>query len=90
MTQTEIVRGHRGSRRLALAGVAGVAVTVVAAVVLGAAMFILFMVALIRLVDVYLPVGPIGRRVWIVDAGASAILLALGTFLWRKRRPKSA
>lgn len=57
---------------------------------LGAAMFILFMIALVRLVDVYLPVQPIGRRVWIVDAGASAILLVLGTFLWRKRRPKSA
>ena len=58
--------------------------------VLGAAMFILLMVSLIRLVDVYLPVGPVGRRVWIVDAGASAILLALGMFLWRKRRPKGA
>lgn len=56
--------------------------------VLGAAMFILFVVALVRLVDVYLPVDPVGRRVWIVDAGASAILLALGTFLWGKRRPK--
>lgn len=57
---------------------------------LGAAMFVLFMIALVRLVDVYLPVHPIGRRVWIVDAGASAILLAAGVFLWRKRRPKSA
>lgn len=58
--------------------------------VLGTALFILFMIALVRLVVVYLPVHPVGRRVWIVDAGASAILLALGTFLWRKRRPKSA
>lgn len=58
--------------------------------VLGAAMFTLFIVALIRLVDVYLPVDPVGRRVWIVDAGASAILLILGTFLWRKRHPKGA
>lgn len=58
--------------------------------VLGAAMFILFMIALVRLVDVYLPVDPIGRRVWITDAGAAAILLGLGMFLWRKRRPKSA
>ncbi len=58
--------------------------------VLGAAMFILFMIALIRLVEVYLPIDPIGRRVWITEAGAAAILLVLGMFLWRKRRPKGA
>lgn len=58
--------------------------------VLGAALGILLVIALVRLLDVYLPFHPHGRRVWVVDAGASAIFLALGTFLWRKRRPRGA
>ncbi len=62
----------------------------VVAGVLGTAMFILLVIALVRLCDVYLPFHPIGRRVWVVDAGASAIFLLAGTFLWRKRRPKGA
>ena len=58
--------------------------------VLGVAMFILFVIALIRLLDVYLPFHPVGRRVWVVDMAAAAIFLLAGTFLWRKRRPKGA
>lgn len=58
--------------------------------VLGSAMLILFVIAMVRLVIVYLPIDPLGRRVWITEAGAAAILLGLGMFLWRKRRPKSA
>ena len=58
--------------------------------VLGAAMLILFVISLVRVVVVYLPLHPYGRRVWIADAAAAAILLATGTFLWRKRRPTGA
>lgn len=58
--------------------------------VLGAALLVLTVIALVRLVDVYLPIHPIGRRVWVVDAGASAIFLAIGMLAWRRRRPRSA
>lgn len=57
---------------------------------LGAAFLFLLVVAGIRLLDVYLPFHPVGRRVWVVDAAASAIFLGAGAFLWRKRRPKDA
>ncbi len=58
--------------------------------VLGAALGLLLVIALVRLLDVYLPFHPVGRRVWVVDAGASAIFLAGGAFMWRRRRPRSA
>ena len=58
--------------------------------VLGAALGILIVIGLIRLLDVYLPFHPIGRRVWVVDAAGSAIFLIGGAFFWRRRRPRSA
>lgn len=58
--------------------------------VLGSALGILLVIALVRLLDVYLPFHPVGRRVWVVDAGASAIFLAGGAFMWRRRRPRRA
>jgi hypothetical protein len=57
--------------------------------VLGAALLFLLVLGLTRVLDVYLPFHPIGRRVWVVDAGAAAIFLGSGAFLWRRRRPKS-
>lgn len=57
--------------------------------VLGAAAFLLFVIGLVRLLDVYLPWHPLARRVWTVDAGAAAIFLGAGAFLWRKRRPRA-
>lgn len=56
--------------------------------VLGAALAVLVTIAVVRVLDVYLPFHPIGRRVWVVDAGASAIFLAVGAFMWRRRRPR--
>jgi len=57
--------------------------------VLGASAFFLLILAGVRVLDVYLPFHPLGRRVWVVDGAASAIFLASGAFLWRKRRPKT-
>ncbi|HWE54611.1 MAG TPA: hypothetical protein VG435_03820 [Acidimicrobiales bacterium] len=57
--------------------------------VLGAALAVLLIIAVVRLLDVYLPFHPVGRRVWVVDAAASAIFLGLGAFLWRRRRPRT-
>jgi hypothetical protein len=58
--------------------------------VLASALLVLLVIGVVRVLDVYLPFHPLGRRVWAVDAGASAIFLAVGTFLWRKRRAKGA
>jgi hypothetical protein len=58
----------------------------VAAVLAIMALFVL-VIALIRLLDSYLPVQPESRRVWIVYGIVAAIFLGAGTFLWRKRLP---
>lgn len=69
----------RGARGVVFGFVAGT---------LGAAMFLLFVIGLVRLLDVYLPWHPLARRVWTVDAGAAAIFLGAGALAWRKRRPR--
>lgn len=58
--------------------------------VLGAGLGILVVIALVRLLDVYLPFHPLGRRVWVVDGAASAIFLVVGVFTWRRRRARRA
>lgn len=55
--------------------------------VLAAALLFLLILVVVRICDVYLPFHPLGRRVWVTYAGASAIFLLAGAFLWRKRRP---
>ncbi len=57
--------------------------------VLGALAVFLLVVALVRLLDVYLPFQPHSRRVWTVDIAVAAIFLGSGAFLWRKRRATS-
>ena len=56
--------------------------------VLGSVAFVLFVIGMVRLLDLYLPWHPLARRVWTVDAGAAAIFLGAGAFAWRKRRPR--
>jgi hypothetical protein len=41
---------------------------------------------LVRMLYVYLPIHPIGRRVWVSDAIVAAIFLGSGSFLWWLRR----
>jgi hypothetical protein len=55
---------------------------------LGAMAAVLAVIGGVRLLDVYLPLHPLERRVWVVDAAASAIFLGGGAFLWSKRRAK--
>lgn len=55
---------------------------------LGAVAFVLFVIGIVRLLDVYMPWHPLARRVWTVDAGAAAIFLGVGALAWRKRRPR--
>src|SRR5579872_4228977 len=52
--------------------------------VLGAVAFVLLVIGLVRLLDVYVPWHPLARRVWTVDAGAAAIFLGAGALAWRK------
>jgi hypothetical protein len=58
------------------------------AAIVGVVALFLLVLAIIRILDVYLPFQPMGRRVWIVDAAVAAIFLVGGAFLWRMRRPK--
>ena len=55
---------------------------------LGSVAFVLLVIGLVRVLDVYMPWHPLARRVWTVDAGAAAIFLATGALAWRKRRPR--
>jgi hypothetical protein len=43
-------------------------------------------IILTRLLYVYLPIHPLGRRVWVSDAIVTAIFLGSGSFLWWLRR----
>src|ERR1700678_2144882 len=69
---------------------ARVAVFGLVAGVLGSVAVFLVVLGAVRALDVYWPFHPRSSRVWVVDAGAAAIFLGSGTFLWRKRRPKSS
>lgn len=66
--------------RLARAVVFGLVVAVMAVVAL-----VLLTIALVRLIDVYLPLHPEARRVWVAYLGLGAIFLLVGAFLWSKR-----
>ena len=60
----------------------------VVAGVLAAIALILTVVAVVRLLIVYLPIHPLSRRVWVAEAIGAAIFLGVGAFLWRRRRPR--
>jgi hypothetical protein len=57
----------------------------IVAALLGLLAFLFFVVALIRVLEAYLPIHPLARRVWVVDAIVAAIFIGSGAFLWRKR-----
>lgn len=69
----------KGARAVVFGLVAGI---------LGLVLLSVLVLAVIRVLDVYLPIHPVPRRVWIVDAAAAAIFLVSGAFLWRKRQRK--
>jgi hypothetical protein len=56
------------------------------------AMVAFFMLAqgLLRILYVYVPIHPLARRVWVVDAIVAAIFLASGAFLWLKKEPRAS
>jgi hypothetical protein len=49
------------------------------------AVAILFVIALVRIIDVYLPIHPHDRAVWITYAGLGAIFVLAGAFSMRRR-----
>ena len=60
------------------------------AAVLAAIALTLLVLAALRVVEAYLPVHPLGRRVWITYAGLGAIFLGVGLFLWSKRSARKS
>jgi hypothetical protein len=54
----------------------------------GLALLILLAVALVRVLDVYLPIHPYGRAVWVADAIVGGLFSLAGLLVWRNRRPK--
>lgn len=52
----------------------------------GIGVMVLLIIGLIRLINVYLPVHPHARSVWITYAGLGAIFALGGAFFMRKRR----
>lgn len=83
-----VVGAVRGKTTVPVTRAARAVVFGLVAGVLAATAFIVFVIALVRLLDVYLPWHPTARRVWTVYAGASAIFLGAGAFAWRRRRPR--
>jgi cellobiose-specific phosphotransferase system component IIC len=59
------------------------------AAAMGLAALVLAVIGLLRL-HVYLPFFKHNeaRKVWVTDAGAGAIFMLAGAFMWRKRRSK--
>ena len=55
-------------------------------------MVALFLLAegLLRILYVYIPIHPLSRRVWVVDAIVAAIFLGSGAFLWWKKEARSS
>jgi hypothetical protein len=78
--------GDKTARPLTLAA-AGLVFGLVAAAA-GIALLVLIAVAVVRLLNVYLPIDPQPRAVWVSDAILGGIFTLFGLFLWRKRRPK--
>jgi hypothetical protein len=73
----------------AVIGARGVVYGIVVAV-LAIVLLVLFIIAALRLLYVYLPIHPLSRRVWVADLIVSAIFLGSGAFLWLKGRVKNA
>jgi hypothetical protein len=55
------------------------------AATLGLVALIILIIVVLRLIDVYLPFDPYGRRVWVGYAGLGAIFVVAGAFCWSKR-----
>jgi hypothetical protein len=60
----------------------------VIAIVLVAFVMTMLVLAVYRILDVYLPITPESRKVWVVDMLTGAIALAAGLFLLRVAKPR--
>jgi len=61
-------------------------VVVAGALVVVAVMFLAIL--LVRMLEVYLPIHPQGRRVWVADTIVAALFLGSGSFLWWLRQAR--
>jgi hypothetical protein len=80
-----IVSTVRDKTTVPITKIARAVVFGVLAATLGVAALILLVITLLRVIDVYLPFDPYGRRVWVAYAALGAIFVAVGTFCWTKR-----
>ena len=80
-----VVSAVRDKTTLPITKVARIVVFGLLAAMLGLAALILVIVAVLRVVDVYLPFDPYGRRVWVAYAALGAIFVVAGAFCWSKR-----
>jgi hypothetical protein len=60
----------------------------VVAALLAVVAVVFLVIVVVRLLNVYLPIHPLSRRVWVSDLIAAAIFLGSGAFLWLQRQPK--
>jgi hypothetical protein len=80
-----IVETVRDKTTIPITKIARAVVFGVLAATLGVAALILLLITLLRVIDVYLPFDPYGRRVWVAYAALGAIFAAAGAFCWTKR-----
>jgi len=81
-----VVGSVRDKTTVPVTKVARTVVFGLAAGVLGVVAVALLVIAAVRL-NVYLPLHPTGRKVWVAEAIGAAIFLVAGAFCWRKRTP---
>jgi hypothetical protein len=87
-TIDRVVTGIGDKTARPLTAVAGAIVFGLVGAAAGISLLVVLVAGLLRLIEVYLPVHPHARAVWITEAGVGGIFTLIGLFVWRKRRPK--
>jgi hypothetical protein len=91
-TQTieRVIDGVRDKAVVPLTTVARALVYGLLAMIVAVAAIVIFAIALVRILDIYLDYIPaISEGVWVADLVAGAIFVLAGLFLWSKRSTKA-
>src|ERR1700751_4297223 len=83
-----VVGGGRDKKAVPATSAARVLIFGLVAAILGLVALFMLAQGLLRVLYVYLPIHPLARRVWIVDAIVAAIFLGSGAFLWLRREAR--
>ncbi|HEV7888910.1 MAG TPA: hypothetical protein VGO92_15235 [Acidimicrobiales bacterium] len=87
-TIDRVITGIGDKTARPLTAIAGAIVFGLVLAAVGFALLVLLAVASVRALNVYLPIEPYSRAVWVSDAIVGGIFTLIGLFVWRKRRPK--